>query len=773
MSLLDWLIVLIPTVFVVGMGLFSRRYIRGVADFLSAGRICGRYVICIGDVANGLSIITLVAFVEVHYKTGFALTFWTNLLLPLSVIIGLTGYCTYRFRETKAMSLGQFLEMRYSRSFRIFASALRSVSEMLANMIMPAIAARFFIYFLDLPHHITIYGVQFPTFMIIVTVVLTLAISIICMGGTLALVITDSIQGMFLYPLLVVFTVFILYKFSWSNEIVPVMLDRAPGESFLNPYDISKLRDFNVFFLVVTVFATILHRASWIGAGTSSAAKSPHEQKMAGLLGAWRGLLGMIFYVLIAITILTVLNHKNFATQAKSIRVNISSRVVGELVKNPTIKSELLENYKNIPIHSHTIGVDEPISEDKSMDTAYLTSTHEILQQDEKGNAIFQQFRTLYHQMMMAETMRSILPTGLLGAFCLLLVLAMISTDDTRIFSAALTVAQDVVLPLKKKPFTPKGHIKMLRIISILVGVFFFIGSFFMAQLDYINLFVTIMVSMWTGGCGPVMIFGLYSRFGTTAGAWTSLLTGMFLSIGSVLVQRNWADHVYPWMEQMNIVDYVGSVLAKISAPFNPYIVWTMNPVKCPINSYEFYFMTMVTTLFLYIVVSWMTCRTPFNLDRMLHRGKYNINGEDAPQQVAWSFRTVVSKLIGITSEYSKGDRFIAWFFFVYSFIYKFILIFLLVVIWNAFSPWPLEWWGHYFFIVTLIIPGILAFFTVFWFGIGGVLDLFNLFRDLEARIVNPLDDGRVDGHVSLVDKAVLDAIDQAKSDNSQDSNSE
>ncbi|MDD2478955.1 MAG: hypothetical protein PHS31_03590 [Victivallaceae bacterium] len=773
MNLLDWLIVLIPTVFVVGMGLFSRRYIRGVADFLSAGRICGRYVICIGDVANALSIIGLVAFVEVHYKTGFALTFWTNLLLPLGVIIGLTGYCTYRFRETKAMSLGQFLEMRYSRPFRIFASALRSVSEMLANMIMPAIAARFFIYFLDLPHHIIIYGVQLPTFMIIVTVVLILAISIICMGGTLALVITDSIQGMFLYPLLVVFTVFILYKFSWSNEIVPVMLDRAPGESFLNPYDISKLRDFNVFFLVVTIFATVLHRASWIGAGTSSAAKSPHEQKMAGLLGAWRGLLGMIFYVLIAITIITVLNHKNFATQAKSIRVNISNRVVGELVKNPAIKTELLENYKNIPIHTHTIGVDEPISEEKSMDTAYLTSTREILQQDEKGNAIFQQFRTLYHQMMLAETMRSILPTGLLGAFCLMLVLAMISTDDTRIFSAALTVAQDVVLPLKKKPFTPKGHIQMLRIISILVGVFFFVGSFFMAQLDYIQLFVTIMVSMWMGGCGPVMVFGLYSRFGTTAGAWTSLLTGMFLSIGSVLIQRNWADYVYPWMERVNIVEYVGNVLTKVSVPFNPYIVWTMNPVKCPINSYEFYFMTMVITLFLYIVVSWMTCRTPFNLDRMLHRGKYNINGEDAPQQVAWSFRTVVSKLIGITSEYSKGDRFIAWFFFVYSFIYKFIIIFLLVIIWNAFSPWPLEWWGHYFFIVTLIIPGVLAFITVFWFGIGGVLDLFNLFRDLEARIVNPLDDGRVDGHVSLVDKAVLDAIDQAKSDNSQDSNSE
>lgn len=80
---------------------------------------------------------------ESQYKTGFALNFWNGFILPLSLLISLTGYCTYRFRETKAMSLGQFLEMRYNRPLRIFAASLRSISEMLANMIMPAVAARF------------------------------------------------------------------------------------------------------------------------------------------------------------------------------------------------------------------------------------------------------------------------------------------------------------------------------------------------------------------------------------------------------------------------------------------------------------------------------------------------------------------------------------------------------------------------------------------------------------------------------------------------------
>jgi len=99
MGVFDWLIVAFFLILIVGMGIYSMRYVRGVTDFLACGRVCGRYVISVADMANGLAIVTLIGAVEAGYKSGNAYGFWGNLTLPVGLFLSLTGFVIYRFRQ--------------------------------------------------------------------------------------------------------------------------------------------------------------------------------------------------------------------------------------------------------------------------------------------------------------------------------------------------------------------------------------------------------------------------------------------------------------------------------------------------------------------------------------------------------------------------------------------------------------------------------------------------------------------------------------------------
>src|SRR5512140_770956 len=104
MNTLSWLIVIVPLVYVMWMAFYSRRYVRDITDYLASGRVAGRYVISVGDMAAGLSVITLVALSEKDYQTGMAIGFWNQLSTPVGLFMALGGYCVYRFRQTRCLS---------------------------------------------------------------------------------------------------------------------------------------------------------------------------------------------------------------------------------------------------------------------------------------------------------------------------------------------------------------------------------------------------------------------------------------------------------------------------------------------------------------------------------------------------------------------------------------------------------------------------------------------------------------------------------------------
>ena len=420
-----------------------------------------------GDLAAGLSVISLVANAEQFYQTGFAVSFWGAVTAPLGIFMALTGYCLYRWRETRCLSLGQFLELRYgSRFFRVFCAALRTIAELITNAIGPAIATNFFIYYLGLPHRITVMGINLPCYVIIVTLCLCLALVFIWPSGRISLLITDTFQGLLSYPIFVIIVGYIILNFSWTNDIAPVMLNRVSGQSFLNPYDVSELRDFNIFALVVTLFSSVLNRAGWIGNDTSGAGRTPYEQKMAGVLGAWKNGFASMMILLLAVVVITFMtgprfmhSDNKFKISSTEIRQELSAKVLDDVVADTAVRAKVMKAIHKIPETFTKQEWDRPLSLQHNLDTPYFNAVRDTLGDTPDARHQFQKYRSLYQQMMMPSVVSKIFPVGMLGLFCLLMVMLLVSTDDSRIFNASSTLTQDVILPMFKGHLDQRKHL--------------------------------------------------------------------------------------------------------------------------------------------------------------------------------------------------------------------------------------------------------------------------------------------------------------------------
>ena len=102
MHWIDWLFVVIPLIVVILIALKSQRYVKGVADFLTAGRVAGRYVVAVAGGEAGLGLISVVAMVEMYYNCGFAVSFWSKLTGPLGLLFALLRQITPRKPEPAA-----------------------------------------------------------------------------------------------------------------------------------------------------------------------------------------------------------------------------------------------------------------------------------------------------------------------------------------------------------------------------------------------------------------------------------------------------------------------------------------------------------------------------------------------------------------------------------------------------------------------------------------------------------------------------------------------
>ena len=285
---IDWILTAIPLLLVFSIGFHTRRYIRGVADFVSGGRVAGRYILAVaqGELQSGA--VVFMALFEIVAKSGFTMNWWLSISNLAIFIVGISGFVIYRYRETRAMTLAQFFEIRYSKRFRLFTGMLGFLAGILNFGIGPVLGARFFVYFWGLPQSVAIFGTNVPTYIPLMALFLGITISLTLCGGVITVMVTNCIEGILSQLFYLAIIVALLAMFRWA-QVSQVMGNRPPGESLLNPFDSSSLKDFNIGYVLMYMFTAVYGTMAWQNAsGYNSAPLTPHESRMGTILGRWR-----------------------------------------------------------------------------------------------------------------------------------------------------------------------------------------------------------------------------------------------------------------------------------------------------------------------------------------------------------------------------------------------------------------------------------------------------------------------------------------------------
>ena len=686
LSFIDWLIVAIALGGMIYSVSMTKGLMKSVTDFLSAGRTAGRYLISVSSGVAGLGAISIVMFLEMGYVAGFSLSWWGLSQGIIILAITMSGWVIYRFRSTRCLTLAQFFEKRYSRNFRIFAGIIAFAAGIINFGIFPAVGAQFFINYCGLPE--SFMGI--PMYPLVMFVLLSIALYFVYTGGQIAVIIADFFQGVFVTIVLFMVAIYLFFTIGWeqvseSLEQTPIKLAREEvqnlqqeslfqmlpqtekdtrvaeinekyeNSSRINPFKTSQVEDFNFWYYLIGIIGIMYGTLGWQGSqGYNSSAKSAHEAKMASVLAGFRGLPQGLFMFLVPVLVYVLMNHPDY--QAVADAVNSS-----------------LDN----------------ISTD-----------------------------TLRTQLRAPFVLSEILPIGLLGAFAALMLAAFISTHDTYLHSWGSIFIQDVIMPFRGKPFDKETHLRVLRYSIFGVAVFIFLFSLLFSQNQKIALYFALTAAIFSGGCGAVIIGGLYWERGTTAAAWTAMIIGAFIGVGGTLVKQVSVD----WLSDVSSLVTIKTIILYLRG----------------INGQEYWGIGMASSSISYIFVSLIGNRSSIDMDKLLNRGRYSIKGEMAlvneRPDLGW-------KIFGMGAEFTKSDKLIYILNYVWTGMWT--LIFIIGTVYNLSNPvsdrsW-MNYWEYYIYLNMVV-----SIIIIVWFTVGGISDLKHMISSLQSDHRDHGDDGWV-----------------------------
>ena len=434
-SALDWIIVITYLAGSMAAGVYGKKYVSGVSDFLVAGRELGIFIGIATLAATEIGTITFMYYAELGYKTGFA-SFINGLIAGLVMIfIGRTGFIVRRLRSLRLMTVPEFFEVRYSRRLRVLTGILVATGGILNMGVFLKVEGTFLA---------IISGIPLQYLKTTMTGILLLELVYTVLGGMVSIVITDFIQFVALSLGTVLVTTWSIHVVGWNK----------------------------------------MHDVVWNTMGSSGF--SPISNPQYG----WAYIAFQILLWLAVDTCWQTTAMRTFSTRDPE-----TSRRVFSWTGFIYLGRGMMPMLWGIAA------------------LAYLGPQQNSLE-------------------AMPKMLAMILPTGILGLVVSGMLAATMSVNSSYLLGWSSIIAQDIVLPLRREPLTPRAQVLLNRIANIFVSLFVLFWGLWYTLPGPAYFYLNITATIFLGGTLAAVIGGLFWSRANTLGGYLALILGAAGAVG-------------------------------------------------------------------------------------------------------------------------------------------------------------------------------------------------------------------------------------------------
>ncbi len=201
-------------------GVWLRKRVRRVEDFLVAGREMNLHLGIASLAATEFGVITCMYAAQGGFTQGFAGALPGICQAVAMLVIGSTGFCVNRLRESGAMTLPELFEQRFGK----FARWLSGVVIVCGGLLNMGVFLKIGGQFLCL-----VTGLDLNQLVLIMTLLLVMVAVYTILGGMLSVLVTDFLQFVVMSAGLLVVTIMILTQIGWDKLVSTVQQHHGAG----------------------------------------------------------------------------------------------------------------------------------------------------------------------------------------------------------------------------------------------------------------------------------------------------------------------------------------------------------------------------------------------------------------------------------------------------------------------------------------------------------------------------------------------------------------